>query len=102
MFLWFLFLKLIYGQDQNVYTPISAAFLGQYKSETTFLDLNQGRVRGLRYPDLGIEIFYGIPFAKPVNRFEHSEVLDIFQGSGIHRCYDPVFRIGSWSLSRKE
>ena len=41
MVFWILILNMVHGQDQNVYTPISAAFLGQYNSETTFLELTQ-------------------------------------------------------------
>ena len=50
---------LVESVEHNVFTTINAAALPYYDSSETFLTLNQGTVKGRRYPELGIDIFYG-------------------------------------------
>ena len=54
-----LWLGLAESAEHNVFTTINAAALPYYDSSETFLTLNQGTVKGRRYPELGIDIFYG-------------------------------------------
>ena len=54
-----LWLGLVESAEHNIFTTINGAALPYYDSSETFLTLNQGTVKGRRYPELGIDIFYG-------------------------------------------